>query len=806
MSDWKKKLGIPVLSAGLIFGAFSPSLASAQGKGTNDENVLAKNTLVRSHFKNGPFDIGLVNDEKLMKSLIEQGVIDKNASTKEQREALKAYVTERSEHAKARANDSLKEQKQARSDLQKKAGLAQKGTKAGKSDVKHPNQFWNPGQDPDDPDSIEQENWNGTVRHDKVLVLLVEYPDYPHNQIRPEDDPVLLYDDFDRTHYQSMIFGNNGYVGPDGQNLISVNEFYHQQSGGSYDISGNVHGWYMAEHNAAYYGGNDKSGNDAHPRELVVEALQAAADDGVNLNEYDQEDPYDLDGDGDVREPDGLVDHLMIIHSGVGEEAGGGALGPDAIWSHSWSLPGPIPIQGTNADVPYWGGEIAGYDYTIEPEDGAAGVFAHEYGHDLGLPDEYDIAYSTGFGSTVGYWSIMASGSWTGKIPGTEPSGFSAYDKEFLQAEMPNSNWLHDEVVDFADLADSQEFKLDEASVKGKNLDALRVNLPDKKTQVNTPASGSYEYFSGSGNYLDHSMVATVDLTNASNAVLSFKAWYDIEPGWDYGSVQVKQGDEWVSIPGTITTQEDPHGQNPGYGITGSSNGWVDANFDLSAFAGQQVTFRVNYWTDGAAVHPGLYVDDLSVAADGNEILHDGAESVDSAFDLQGFQRDQGIRTTTHYYLLEWRNWEAADSGLAHIRRGASLMTYDPGLVVWYVDNKYSDNIGFFHPGHGFLGVVDAHTDLAVWSDGFLASNDYQVQDAAFSMYKTDEMYLDYTDLYGFYLYERSQPSKALFHDHMQYYDDKYPYIGLKLPEYGLKVRVIGQSDDNSVGAISIKK
>ena len=29
------------------------------------------------------------------------------------------------------------------------------------------------------------------------------------------------------------------------------------------------------------------------------------------------------------------------------------------------------------------GAERWAYDYTIEPEDGAVGVFAHEYGHDL---------------------------------------------------------------------------------------------------------------------------------------------------------------------------------------------------------------------------------------------------------------------------------------------------------------------------------------------------------------------------------------------------------------------------------------
>ncbi|MCR8850231.1 immune inhibitor A [Rossellomorea sp. SC111] len=775
--------------AALSVGAFAvPASAATVGP----ENVLAKPTVKKSHSHGeGPFDLAIANEEKLIEMLQKSGKLSKNATAGQAEKAVQNFLKEKSEGIKELEDDGeLKEEKQK---LEKEIKKHKKGDK-------HKGKKRN-------LDPVVEEDYNGDTRTDKVLVLLMEFPDFPHNSIEP-DESDMYYEDYVKEHYQDMVFGENGYTGPNGENLISMKQFYEQQTNGAYSVEGEVAGWYQASKPAAAYGGNDpaRGDSDTDARGLVKEALQAAAaDPNVDLSDYDQEDRYDLDGDGNTREADGLVDHLMVVHSAVGEEAGGGSLGEDAIWSHRWNLGDIFPVEGTETDVPYWGGQMAAYDYTVQPADGAAGVFSHEYGHDLGLPDEYDTQY-TGEGEAVAYWSIMASGSWAGEIPGTEPTGFSAWSKEYLQAAH-NGNWLKYDEIDLEDIdKKGTDVLLDQANTKGTNLDALRINLPDKETKVNEPFSGEYEYFSGSDNDLDNSAVMNVDLSQASNAELTFKAWYDIEQDWDYASVQVSEdGETWTSIPGNLTTVTDPNEQNPGYGITGKSDGWVDASFDLSQYAGKDVQVKLNYWTDGAAVNPGLYVDEIKVVADGNEVFADDAEG-ESTITLDGFTKDNGVKTSEHYYLLEWRNHQGVDEGLAHIRRGDSLMTYDPGLVIWYADEKYGDNWTGVHPGEGFLGVVDADQHELKWSDNTIASTRYQIHDAAFSMDNAKKMFIDYRDLLGLTLVDRDTHKNPEFNDKRSYLNEKMPDAGRNVPEYGLKIKVTGQSKDKSVGRIEISK
>ncbi|KGP72643.1 immune inhibitor A domain-containing protein [Pontibacillus yanchengensis] len=792
----KSKMLMSALALTLMVGPLSTSAM--------EKTVESVEDLHKHHSHEGsPFDLGIANDEKLIEMLKKDGKIAKDATPAEAEKGLNKFLKAKAESADKAAGELSEEAGDSKAKLQEameNGSLTNgKGNKLGQAKKNK-------------PEGVTKEVYDGEMRTDKVLVLLVDYPDKPHNSMTADETDMYYEGDdaYSSEHYQDMLFGESGWTGPDGKNYVSMKQYYEQQSGGSYSVEGEVAGWYTASQPAAFYGGNypKEDDSDVNARGLVKEALEAAAaDPTVDIADYDQWDRYDLDGDGDYLEPDGLVDHLMVIHSGVGEEAGGGSLGSDAIWSHRWNLGGVTPISGTEATVPYWGGEMAAYDYTIEPEDGAVGVMAHEFGHDLGLPDEYDTQY-TGAGEPVSYWSIMSSGSWAGDVPGTMPTGFSPYMKEMLQTsavvdnEGTKGNWLSGSELNLEDInGKGTEVLLDEAVTKGTNNDVVKINLPQKETVINEPASGEYSYFSGSADDLHHYLTTTVDLTNATSAEFNFKAWYDIEKDWDYAYVTVNG----EPIASDITTNEDPYGSNLGNGITGSSDGWIDASFDLSAYAGQEVEVAIEYVTDGAVSNPGFYADDLSIVVDGEEVVFDDAEG-DAKFNLDGFTKNDGIKRSDHYYLLEWRSHNGVDEGLTNIRRGDSLMTFDDGLVVWYVDQKYSENWTGIHPGDGFVGVVDADQHTVNYSNKEVATTRFQVHDAAFSLDKSEKMFIDYTDFYGYTLKDNFTKRNPLFDDSADYSNKGLVDAGRNVPEYGLKFRVTGQSDDGTVGKVLIFK
>jgi len=124
--------------------------------------------------------------------------------------------------------------------------------------------------------------------------------------------------------------------------------------------------------------------------------------------------------------------------------------------------------------------------------------------------------------------------------------------------------------------------------------------------------SASHSFHGGRADNLNNLLISRRGHRVASGEQLRFWTWYSTESGWDYGYVEVAtEAGDFVSLPGSITTDSDPNGQNLGNGITGSSANWVQATFDLSAYEGQVIWVRFRYNTDGYTNREGWYVDDI---------------------------------------------------------------------------------------------------------------------------------------------------------------------------------------------------
>ena len=127
--------------------------------------------------------------------------------------------------------------------------------------------------------------------------------------------------------------------------------------------------------------------------------------------------------------------------------------------------------------------------------------------------------------------------------------------------------------------------------------------------------SGTTSVWGGNSNDIDNKITSGQTMQVSAGDSLKFWTWYNIESGWDYGYVQVSTdgGVVWNNLAGNITTTNDPHGQNQGNGITGSSGGnWTQAKFSLSSYVGKEVYIRLRYVTDPATSSGGWYADDIT--------------------------------------------------------------------------------------------------------------------------------------------------------------------------------------------------
>ncbi|MGW2731935.1 M14 family zinc carboxypeptidase [Streptomyces sp. NPDC001494] len=161
-------------------------------------------------------------------------------------------------------------------------------------------------------------------------------------------------------------------------------------------------------------------------------------------------------------------------------------------------------------------------------------------------------------------------------------------------------------------------------------------------------------------------LTRTIDLTGVTAAerpTLSTRLLWDTEPGYDHAVIEahtVGAGD-WTTLPetGGATTDSVPAecgagfliGEHPWLGhyltladhacaatgttgswhsLTGSSDGWRQAGFDLSAYAGRTVEVSIAYVTDPGSGGHGVLADDASLVVGG------------AAKDTEGFETSLG--------------------------------------------------------------------------------------------------------------------------------------------------------------------
>ena len=232
----------------------------------------------------------------------------------------------------------------------------------------------------------------GGVTDFNVAVVLVDFPDLPADRVAHSP-----------AYYEHMIFSRED----DG--FTSAAEFLDQSSHGRFHLGGVVRGWFrVSGKHTDYTSGFSGTGLYPFNSQRLAEEAFWLADPYVNYSLLDNEGPDAIPDSGD---DDELVDGVIVVHAGKGSEVGG--ITPSDFLSLYWFTPSPFPVDGVFARF-----------FTLNPEAANIGVFLHELGHMLGLPDLYD---TSGQSYGTGRWSIMSAG--LNLDEGRTPADFDAWCK-----------------------------------------------------------------------------------------------------------------------------------------------------------------------------------------------------------------------------------------------------------------------------------------------------------------------------------------------------------------------------------------
>lgn len=121
------------------------------------------------------------------------------------------------------------------------------------------------------------------------------------------------------------------------------------------------------------------------------------------------------------------------------------------------------------------------------------------------------------------------------------------------------------------------------------------------------------------------------DLSNVSQATLTYSTWYDLEEGYDYAylSISTDGGQTWQ----LLTPKHNSRGDY-GRGYNGRSatkpdaeNGWLEESISLNNFTGQPIQLRIDVITDAGITGQGFAIDNIHVTGHEEASFTDGPEN-----------------------------------------------------------------------------------------------------------------------------------------------------------------------------------
>ncbi len=384
----------------------------------------------------------------------------------------------------------------------------------------------------------------------RVLAICIDYPDYPSS------------------------IGTNSFLGMFNgpSDKPTFRQYFLNNSYGKLDISVDVVGWVRAKKGYESYG-HDVNGYTSS-RALVAEAIEGAEDNGIDFSNYDNNN-------------DGKVDGVIVIHSGPGAEEGGRT---EYIWSHRWAVEGL-----------YYDNRFVS-DYTIQPETRyggkvGIGIFCHEFGHLLGLPDLYDTNLGNGKSSGIGEWGLMGTGGW---LDGeARPAGMSAWSKEAL-------GWAN--VTDITEQYGAYTMK-----AASQHNEFYKIRTPNSNEYFlleNRQLEGVDAQLNGTGLaiwHIDTDKTALYPAYNEVNADHRRKG-VDLEEadGRDDLDKGANQGDFGDLFPGLSGATSFNHDTRPSADLYASSSGSTETGIGIKNIEEVRSRIEFTYRNDGVGVGGGV--------------------------------------------------------------------------------------------------------------------------------------------------------------------------------------------------------